>query len=297
MGLFDGGNSVNPAPQLKQVNSAAQGLYNTQSGFQAPPMKDLYTPFSASTQGALSGISNLAGQGDPLAGQSVSALSGILGSGGGISTGGQLQDLYNNSGNAAFAGAVQNQSDQLSKDIQAQYSGLGRYGSAADTGALATQLGNFRSNMESQNWNQNVANQAGILGQMGNVQQQNVANKMGAVAAAPGAYASQYAPYQMQAQVGAAQDAQNAAKRNAQLARFNATSGAPWARLGAYSGILNGNTQAAQGAGLVQTPNPFGTALGGALSGGQIGNSVMPGGIGAAVGAGIGGIGGLFAGL
>lgn len=213
MGLFGGDTTSTQItapwqgaqPYLKQVMGSAQGLYQGGQGYKAPNFQT-WVPFSSQTQGALSGIWNQASQGNPLAGQSMGALSGILSG----DTAQKYNDLYANSGNQAWGQAVQNQSDLLANDIQRQFGSMGRIGSAADTGALATQLGNFRTQALADQWNQNIANQRGILGDM-------TSGQLSAASAAPGAYQSQFLPYQYQAQVGQAYDNQAAQKLQARI--------------------------------------------------------------------------------
>ena len=287
MGLFDNTQTTSVAPwsgaqpYLKQVMGGAQAAYSAGQGFKAPPFQT-YVPFSAQTQGALSGIWNQAQGGNPLAGQSMGALSGILNPNG--ATAQQYQNLYNNAGNPAWAQAVQNQSDLLANDVQRQFGSMGRIGSAADTGALTQQLGNFRTQAVANEWQQNIANQRGILGDQTQAQL-NAAN------AAPAAYQSQFLPYQYQAQVGQAYDQQAANKLQARINQWQTNQQAPWNRLQAYYGMVGGPAIANSSTQSVQMPsNPFGGALGGALLGGSVGNS-------AGIGSGLGALGGGLLGL
>lgn len=215
-------------PYIKAGAAQASKLLNAGAGFKAPNFQT-WAPMSAQTKGALSGIQNLAQAPNALAGQSTGAISGILSG----DTNQKYNDLYANSDNAHFATAVQNQSDQIGNDVQRQFSGLGRVGSAADSGALVDQIGRFREQALSDNWNQNIANQRGILGDQ-------TQGQLSAVAAAPGAYQQQYAPYQMQAQVGSAYDDLATRRIQAQLDKYNTNNQAGWNRLGAYQGALSG---------------------------------------------------------
>jgi len=269
MGLFgdSSGSQVNVGKYINQIGGAAQNLYNQKQGFNAPKFQT-YTPMSSQTQGALSGMYGQAQDAGPLSGF-ANRMSG------------DYQNLLSGSDNAAFGQAVQGQSDQMMNDIQRQFGGAGRLGSAADTGALSQQLGNFRSQALANNWNQNIANQRGILGDMS----QNL----------PAAWQAQMMPYQAQLGVGQAYDAQAQKALQARLDKFNTIQQAPWNRLGAYAGVLSGVGNTATQAGLVKPPsNPLGGLLGGGLMGGQIGNSM--GGYGG-IGAGLGALGGLLAGL
>jgi hypothetical protein len=290
MGLFGGDTTTqinapwqDAQPYLKQVMGGAQNLYQNKAGYK-PPNFQTWVPFSGQTQGALSGIWNQAQGGNPLSGQSMGALSGILSG----DTAQKYNDLYANSGNQAWGQAVQNQSDLLANQIQSQFGSMGRLGSAADTGALATQLGNFRTQALADQWNQNIANQRGILGDM-------TSGQLSAAAAAPSAYQSQFLPYQYQAQVGQAYDNQAAQQLQARIDKYNTGQQAPWNRLQAYYGMVGGPAIGNSSTQSVQMPsNPFGGALGGALLGGSVGNSL---GIGGGLGALGGGLLGLLSGI
>jgi len=337
MGIFDSSTQtttsqapwVGAQPYLKQVMGGAQQAYQNQRGMtRTPPLADYYTPYSAQTQQALSGMWNQAAQGNPLAGQSMNALAGYMPGGamanqyqqmygqagtnasdlmnryqqmygqigqqaGGLAN--QYQQMFNQTSNPYFEQALQNQVDLTANDIQRQFGAMGRTGSAADTGALATQLGQMRTNALSQNWNQNIQNQMaalagaggaeqwGATGQLGalsgygGAQQQGLANQLGitqgltqaqlnAVQAAPGAYQASMLPYQYQAQVGAAQDAQNKAYAQAQLQQWQDKRNYPWQQLSNYSQLVGGG--ALNTARSTQVPSsPLGNILGGAASG------------------------------
>ncbi len=267
MSLFGGSSQVDIGKYINNIGSDAQSLYKSGAGFKAPNFQ-AYTPMSSQTQGALSGMYGQAQNAGPLSGFADR-----------MNT--DYQGLLSGSSNAAFGQAVQSQSDQMLNDIQRQFGGMGRLGSAADTGALTTQLGNFRSQALASNWNQNIANQRGILGDMS----QNL----------PAAWQAQMMPYQAQLGVGQAYDAQAQKALQARIDKFNTNQQSGWNRLGAYSGILSGVGNTATQAGLVKPPsNPLGGLLGGGLMGGQLGNSM--GGYGG-IGAGLGALGGLLAGL
>ena len=265
-------------PYIKKGMATAADLLKKGAGFKAPSF-DTFAPMSHQTQVGLNSIWDQAKRPNLLAGQSEDAISGILS--GDVNN--KYDSLYASADNPHWAEAVQNQSDLIGNDVQRQFSGLGRTGSAADTGALVDQIGKYRTGALSEHWDQNIANQRGILGDQAQA-------RLGAVAAAPGAYEQQYAPMQHLAQVGAAYDDLDARRRQAAVDKFNTNSMAPWNRLNAYNGAINGNTQ---GTGsttqTVQPPsNWLGGALGGALGGGKLGG--VPGAIG-------GGLLGLLSGL
>jgi len=287
MGLFGNSNTTTTQtnapwtgaqPYIKKGMVTAADLLKSKAGFKAPNFQT-WSPMSTQTQGALKGTTAIAAKGDPLAGQSMRAISGILS--GDVNN--KYNSLYASADNPHWAEAVQNQSDLIGNDVQRQFSGLGRTGSAADTGALVDQIGKYRTGALSEHWDQNIANQRGILGDQAQA-------RLGAVAAAPGAYEQQYAPMQHLAQVGAAYDDLDARRRQAAVDKFNTNSMAPWNRLNAYNGAIGGNVNGTgQTTSTVQPPsNWLGGAIGGALGGGKLAG--VPGAIG-------GGLLGLLSGL
>jgi hypothetical protein len=293
MGLFGSKDQVTksstvpwgPAqPYLKHVMGRAQGLYNQRVGFKAPNFQT-FVPFSGQTKGALSGMWNAAQGGNPLAGLSENALTGILS--GDIS--GKYGDLLSGTDNPHWGAAVQNQSDQIANDVQRQFSGLGRMGSAADTGALVDQLGHFREQALSDHWDQNIANQRGILGDI-------VSSRMGAINASPGVYDQRFAPYERMAQVGSAYDDLASRQLQSRIDKFNTSQSAPWNRLQAYYGMVGGPAgMGSSSTTTVRSPsNWFGGLMSGAQTGAQLGTST---GLGAGFGALGGGLLGLLSGL
>ncbi len=274
MGILDSKQTTAAAPwkpaqpYIQAGMKKAQALLNKGQGFKAPGFQT-YTPMSAQTQTGLGSMWDAAQGANPLAGQSEGAISGILSG----DTNSKYNDLFANSGNDAFAKNVQNQSDLIANDVQRQFSGLGRTGSAADTGALVSQLGDYRTKAMADNWNQNIANQRGILGDQ-------TQGQLGAVAAAPGAYQQRFLPSQYQQQVGTAYDDLATRKLQSQVDRFNTNQQAPWQRLNAYNGAINGTGGSSTGFGSSTVSTPFnllgtlgGVALGGAslLKGGLSG--------------------------
>lgn len=256
-------------PYIKNTFQQAQGNYNTGVGYKPTPFNDLFTPYSGQTNSAISGMFGYGQQGDPLVGQSQNALAGIFGSGGGIGTQGQLQNLYNNSGNQAFGQALDTQAGHLTDDINREFSGLGRTGSVAQSGTIADQVGQARNQALASQWNQNVANQSGILGQIGNVEGQNVQNMFNAVSAAPGAWQQGLLPFQAEAQAGSAIDQQRQLAAQARAQRFQSTSQAPVNRLNQYSQLVGGPGQGSQST-YQAGSSPLGGALGGAALGGSM---------------------------
>jgi hypothetical protein len=252
---------IKAQPYVTAGMQHAQQLYNQGSGFRAPNFQT-YVPFSAQTQQSLNQIQGLAGQGNPLAGQSMGAISGILS--GDINN--KYNSLYDQAGNPYFEQAVQGQSDKIAADVQRQFGGLGRIGSAADTGALTHQIGDFRSQALSNQWNQNIANQRGILSDQSTA-------RLGAVAAAPGAYQQQYLPAERLGQVGAAYDDLATRRLESRIDKFNTNQQAGWNRLGAYNSGISGTGGNSPGFAQTKVSQPFnwlGMLSGGALAGASV---------------------------
>jgi hypothetical protein len=286
MGLFDSKQTQTNAPWkpaqsyiLKGMRTA-NDLLKAGAGFKAPGFQT-WAPMSSRTKAGLGSIWANAQGGNPLAGQSANAISGILGG----PESNRYDTLYNKTNalagaendkynklygqvdNPHWAEAVQNQSDLIANDVQRQFSGLGRVGSAADTGALVDQLGRYRTGALSEHWDANIANQRGILGDQASLNSQRASNLMGiaggqvqgqlgAIAAAPGAYNQRFLPGQAMGQVGAAYDDLAARRLQAQIDKFNTGQQAPWNRLQAYNGAISG-TGGGSGFGQQTVTKPF----------------------------------------
>jgi len=252
---------IKAQPYITQGMQFGQNLLKQGAGFKAPNFQT-YVPFSDQTQQSLNQIQGLAGQGNPLAGQSMGAISGILS--GDINN--KYNDLYANAGNPYFEQAVQGQADQIGNDVQRQFGGLGRIGSAADTGALTQQIGNFRSQALSNQWNQNIANQRGILSDQSTGQ-------LNAVQAAPGAYQQQYLPAERLGQVGQAYDDLATRQLQSRVDKFNTNQQAGWNRLGAYNQGISGTGGTSPGFAQTKVSAPLnwpGILSGGVLAAGSI---------------------------
>ena len=102
----------------------------------------------------------------------------------GINTESDFRSLYN-SQDADFEGVVDQTADDLSDQITRQFGGSS-YGSPEHTGTIANQVGDTIARMRSQNFNQNLANKTGILGNISGIQGQNIGNQLGAAGALSG---------------------------------------------------------------------------------------------------------------
>lgn len=279
-----GGNSTTTGPwdiaqpYLRNALSRAGGMLNNRVGFNAPGFQT-YVNQDPSTRQALAGMQRLAGQGNPLAGASQQAALGILG-------GQDYRDLLAKSGNEAWAGAVDTQANKLSDDITRQIGGGASFGSAAHTGTIVDQVGDFRQKAISDEFQKNIANQAGILGNM-------QGSQLAAAGQAGDIYNQQYLPFQQLARVGAANEDFATRQLQSRLDNFNTRQAAPWNRLNSAFNIFSG----AGNSGNVTTPpnNIFGNTLGGGILGYQSGLQGGGSGFGGALlGGGLGILGSLF---
>jgi hypothetical protein len=216
-------------PFIKYGLKRAQDVYKGDVGFKAPDFQT-YVPFSSQTQGSLDQVWNLAQQGNPLAGSSMATVGGMLAGG---AQDQRYNQLYQQAGNPYYEQAVQGQVDKTAADVQRQFGGLGRIGSAADTGALTSQIGDVRQKALAEHWDQNVANQRGILGDQSYAQRT-------AVEAAPGAYQQQYLPAERMGQVGAAYDDRATRQLQSKIDKFNTWQQRPWNQLNAYNQAVSG---------------------------------------------------------
>jgi hypothetical protein len=284
--LFDSTTTTTSAPPayakpyLQNVAATANRYLNQGGGFNPVAMSGARSvaPMDPNTIAGLQNTAAIAAQGNPLAGQSMGDVQ-ALGQGGAVSNyynnlygqvGSQYGNLLNQAGNPYFAQQVQNQANLLGNDVQRQFGGLGRSGSAADTGALTQQIGQMRTQALSNEYQQNIANQSNILGSMFGQQQGILGaqsqNYLNAANAAPGAYAQQYLPSQYQMGVGQAYQQQQQQINNAVQQRQQQAQQSRWNRLGAAQGIISG---AAGGYGTqtgTQTPSAAQFALAGATA-------------------------------
>lgn len=229
-------------PYLKDVLAGAQTAYKSGTGFDPFPGSTV-VPFSPQTLQSQQQTQDIAGRGNPLNDAAMNATQGIINSGGGINTEGDLRSLLGQSGNPYYAGVVNQQAGQLADDINRGFSANGRYGSQAQVNDLSSQIGDFRNKAMSDQWNQNIANQRGIIGDISGVEGQNTGNVMAAANLSPTLYDQQYAPARALAGVGAQNE--DLATRTLQdaITKFQTTQQAPWQRLSAYNALIGGQGQ------------------------------------------------------
>lgn len=159
-------------PLFKQSATEATNLYNSGSGgnnYAGPTVSDL----SGTT---MSGINNLAQAG---ANTNTAGTRPLLEGLGAAATGPSyaeqnLSGLASGQDNPYFEQALSGQLGKTANQVQSQFSGAGRYGSGANTGALTSELGNIRSSALSNQWNQNIQNQLAATGQMDTAKQTGI---------------------------------------------------------------------------------------------------------------------------
>jgi hypothetical protein len=286
--------TTNPAwttvqPYMKDFLKTAQTDFKSGDWFK-PYQGSTVVPFDQRTTQALGQIEGIAGQGDPMNQAAMANAQGVIGSGGmsdwqkqalggtynvatgatGVNTEAQLQGLLA-SNNDNFNAVLDRQSGALANDIGRGFSNAGRYGSAAMTGAISEQVGDFRAKAASDNYNQQMAQQMGLLNQIGQVQGTNIANQVGAgqaifnagntaqqlaagySALSPTLYGQQYAGADRLASVGSQYEDLATRTMQSNVDKWNATQNQSLNQLNAYGGLLGVGTGAQAGAGGTQT--------------------------------------------
>lgn len=236
---------------------------------------------------------------------------------------------YVNGGSPEFNKALDVQSGKLADDIQRTIGMQGRSGSAYNTNSLVEGVGNLRMSAMADEIARQQGQQLQAAGMLGNEQQRGFGNALSAVGGigqtqganlsnmvgagsqisaagnqaanqvaqfaglAPSIYDQQFAPSERLASVGAANEDLATRQKNDQIARYNSQQQEPWSRLAAYNALIGGSgslggTQTST----AQQPANYMAPFGGALAGAQMGSAFGP--WGAGIGAGLGGLAGLF---
>lgn len=316
-------------PYLKEIMANAKNLYGQGQGFNPFPNSTV-VPFSNQTMESLGGIENMARGGDPLGQAAQSQALGVLGSGGmsdwqrgalggaydvatgasGIGTEGDYRGLLGQAGNPYWEQMVDREAGKVANDTQRSVDAMGRTGSGYNTNEVANAVGDFRLNALANRWDQNLANQRGILGDITGVQGQNIANRVGAgqgifsagdtaagraaqyAGLTPSLYQQGYAPMERLASVGSQYEDLAGRSLQDQIDRYSATQQAPWSRLSQYSALAGG--PGALGGTKTETSKPptnFAAPLGGALGGAGLASML---GLASPWGLGLAGAGGLL---
>lgn len=304
-------------PYMNDFLKKSQTAYNTGT-WGKPYEGSTVVPFAQQTTDALGQIQNIAGQGDPMNQAAMQNAQGVISSGGmsdwqkgalggtydvatgatNVNTEGQLQGLLN-SNNSDFNAVLDRQSGALANDIGRGFSNAGRYGSAAMTGTIADQVGNFRQQAASDNFNQQQAQKAGLLNQIGQVQGTNIANQVGAgqainnagnqaqqlaagySALAPTLYGQQFAGADRLASVGSQYEDLSTRQMQDSLDKWNAKNNLSLNQLQQYGGLLGvgtGMSGSANTSQSVKTPTNYAGIIGAAGAGLGIAKDLFGGG-------------------
>lgn len=247
------------------------GLGEAQRLYQAGGPKyypgQTYIAPSETTLTGLQALEQRARQGNPLLGQAQQTISSLLGgtvnpalAGTQATASGQYL-----SGNpffqGAFAPAAQAATQQFQTalgSIASQASKAGRYGSGAmerlqgqASNQLAQQLANTAGQLAYQNYAQERGLQEAALGRVGALSQQDIANRMAAVSAAPALSSADYQDIQNLLAAGQAREGYTGQQLASDIARFNFLQNAPQQNLATFLSSVYGNpltrqTQATQ---------------------------------------------------
>ncbi len=206
-------------PLFTKSASDALNLYNSGEGgnvYQGQRVADL----SGTTTGA---INRLTGAADMYNSDAVNKLAT-----GDTSSAQNLAEMASGSligNNPYFENALQGQLDKSAAQTMSQFSGAGRYGSSANTNALATSLGNIRSNALSNQYNQDVQNMLTANNQIDSANQNQLNSLNNLYQGYSGALGNALAGGQI-----LDQNAQN--KLNADFDKWTETDNRGWTRLG-----------------------------------------------------------------
>ena len=269
------GNGKKPWTEFSDQTNSALG---TMQGLASQP-NPFYQGQSQFNSGLLNGQFNLDQSGyQNLMGNNPNAIAqygtGIASGAQGIGTEGDYRAMLNGE-NDAYNQVRQNTANTLGDQIQRQFGGAS-YGSASNADYLTKGVGNVLSQMDSNNYfqrqglkqgllnditgvqGQNISNRLnaagmlsgeqqgafsnnrGLLGDMSNLSNLDIQNRLQGLDRADSTYNSQYLPAQMMAGVGGAYDAKNQQILDAKMNKYNTNNMAPWDRLSQYFGIASG---------------------------------------------------------
>jgi len=259
-------------PLFTQSATEAQNLYNSGSGgnnYAGPTVSDL----SGTTMAGINGLAqagantNTAGTRPLFEGLGAAATAPSYAEQ-------NLSGLASGQDNPYFEQALSGQLGKTASQVQSQFSGAGRYGSGANTGALTSELGNIRSSALSNQWNQNIQNQLAATGQMDAAKQAGIGQGLQATNALSGQDQQQFQNALTGAgatlQAGGLLDTQAQKQLTDQVNQWYGQDNQDWNRLGLLQSAAAGaagdyGTQS----GHSSTSNPMGAlgAIGGLFGG------------------------------
>jgi hypothetical protein len=282
----------------------AANLAQNKKGFNSYPGQS-YVPFSSETETGLNQIQSMASQPNQFYAGNAAFNQDLVGGNynldqsgynalksPSITTEADYRKMFDET-NPLFDQVVNTQAGKLSDDVARQFGGAS-FGSAASTGALVDQVGDYRAKMASDQFNTNQAFKAGLLGDITGLQNQNwqnqfglqsqlsslsnqdIQNRLAGVGQSDQIYQSQFAPAERMLGVGAAREGKAGEILQSQMDRYDTQQQAPWNRLGAaypyFSGTGGSTSTTTQ-----ETPtDPWGKILGGGLLASQM---FSPGGL------------------
>lgn len=277
-------------PYLNQTMGSAQGLYNSDVGYQPYPGSGVVNPYTLNDYntaveraryltdqnpyGSAGLHSAQANAADVVRAQGITP--GIQGALGGM---GNIASLANNQQNPYLQDILSANNRQIADRVNSSMAGAGRYGSGAHTDVLTRALAESANPILAQDYEARQgrglqANQlmAGIYGQGLNTAGQYSQT-------IPMLDAAQFANIDRRAGMGDAERAYYQANLNDQIARYNAQQARPWEQLGRYNAIIGG----AGGLGGSQTmtqpiqqPSLLQSIGGGAIAGAGLGSMFGP---------------------
>lgn len=245
-------------PFLSYGLKEAQTLYE-KGGPQYYAGQTYVSPSQQTTTG-LQALEQRARMGNPLLGQAQLGIAGLIGgtvnpamAGAQATASGQYL-----SGNpffqGAFAPAAQAATQQFQKsiaDVTSAASRAGRYGSGAmqnlqgqASNQLAQSLANTAGQLAYQNYAQERGLQEAAMGRVGALGQQDVANRMAAIVAAPALASADYQDIQNMLSAGQLREGYDAQKLGADIARFNYAQNLPQQNLSTFLSSVYGNPMA-----------------------------------------------------
>lgn len=222
-------------PSLENIMSRAEELYNKPRQYYSGQS---YVDFAPATLEALNRGEARAMSGSPLLSGAQNFVNTAMGGGFLNPAAGMLmstaQGDYLNSGNPYLTAALQPAIDQ----IQGQFSRAGRLGSGANMSAMTSALAPvYAANYATERQNQMAAQNA-----IGNLAQQDYANRFAAAQAAPALADADYGDISRLATFGQAREAKTGEQLAADIARFNFLQNEPQERLANYASLVRGGT-------------------------------------------------------
>jgi len=215
-------------PLFEQSASEAQKIYDSGAGgsvYQGQTVADL----GGTTQAGIQGVSDAASNwSNPAYQNMLTAPTSAASNLGGMASG---QNLLSN---PHFEDALKGQIDKTAAQVQSQFSGAGRYGSGANTGVLASELGNIRSNALFNQYNQDTQN---MLTANSQIDAAN-ANRLGLM---NNSFANQLGGAQAQIGAGQVQDQNAQDKLQADYSKWLAEDMQDWTRLGLLQSAAAGS--------------------------------------------------------